>query len=80
MSGCIAGVPIDHECRVMQQTATIHAPDRRQILPDAIYLTNEAAELLRCQPSTIRTAVRLGRISGKGRPFRIRGSELFKLV
>ncbi len=54
--------------------------DRAQILPDAIYLTNEAAAILRCQPSTIRTAVRLGRISGKGRPFRIRGSELFKLV
>jgi hypothetical protein len=54
--------------------------ERQQILPDAIYLTSEAANLLRCQPSTIRAAVRLGKISGKGRPFRIRGCELFKLV
>ena len=52
----------------------------RQILPDAIYLTAEAANLLRVKPSTIRAAVRLGKISGKGRPFRIRGAELFKLV
>lgn len=52
----------------------------QQILPDAVYLTDEAARLLRCRPSTIRRAVRLGQISGKGRPFRILGRELFKLV
>jgi hypothetical protein len=53
---------------------------REQILPDAVYLTDEAARLVRCKPSTIRHAVRTGLINGKGRPFRIRGSELFKLV
>lgn len=50
------------------------------IIPDAIYLTNEAAEIARVEPSTIRAAVRRGIIKGRGRPFRIRGSELFKLV
>jgi hypothetical protein len=64
----------------MDKTTTPPAANPREILPNAIYVTREAAALLRVQPSTIRTAVRLGRISGKGRPFRIRGSELFKLV
>lgn len=49
------------------------------ILSDAIYTTDEAAVLVRVKPSTIRAAVRLGKIRGAGRPFRIRGSELFKL-
>jgi len=53
---------------------------REQILPDAIYTTTEAAAIVRVQPSTIRHAVRTGVIRGKGRPFRIRGIELFKLV
>lgn len=52
----------------------------KTILHNAVYLTNEAADLLRCRPSTIRHAVRTGVIHGKGRPFRILGSELFKMV
>lgn len=52
----------------------------QQILPDAIYLTHEAAKLARCSTVTIREAVRTGKISGKGKPYRIRGVELFKLV
>ena len=46
---------------------------------NAVYLTNEAARLCRVRPSTIRHAVRCGHIRGRGRPFRILGSELFKL-
>jgi hypothetical protein len=56
------------------------AAPREQILPSAVYLTDEAAALVRCQPSTIRAAIRSGKIRGQGRPFRILGSELFKLV
>ena len=56
--------------------STVHP---RVILADAIYTTDEAAVLVRVRPSTIRAAVRLGKIRGAGRPFRIRGSELFKL-
>lgn len=52
----------------------------QEILPAAIYLTHEAAQLLRVKPSTIRHAVRTGLIRGKGRPYRFRGSELFKLT
>lgn len=50
------------------------------INPNAVYLTHEAAELCRCAPTLIRQAVRTGRIRGQGRPFRILGSELFKLL
>ena len=64
----------------MNANAALITANPQQILPDAIYLTNEAARLLRCQPSTIRAAVRLGKIRGQGRPFRIRGCELFKLA
>jgi hypothetical protein len=46
----------------------------------AVYLTNEAAQLCRVKPSTIRRAVRCGEIRGRGRPFRILGSELVKYV
>ena len=53
---------------------------REQILAGAVYVTREAARLIRVQPSTIRAAVRSGQIRGKGRPFRILGSELLKLV
>jgi hypothetical protein len=49
------------------------------IIASAVYLTHEAARLCRVQPSTIRRAVRCGEIRGRGRPFRILGSELFKL-
>jgi hypothetical protein len=52
----------------------------KEILPGAVYLTEEAAAVCRVQPSTIQRAVRRGLIRGKGRPFRILGSELFKLV
>ena len=47
---------------------------------NAVYLTNEAARLCRVKPSTIRRAVRCGQIRGRGRPFRILGSELVKYV
>ena len=50
-----------------------------QILPDAIYLTEEAARIARVQPTTILHAIRTGKIRAQGRPYRIRGSELFKL-
>ena len=50
------------------------------IVASAVYLTNEAAQLCRVQPSTIRRAVRCGHIRGRGRPFRILGSELLKYV
>lgn len=53
---------------------------KREILPDAIYTTEEAADLCCVMPSTIRAAVRRGIIRGKGRPYRFRGLELFKLV
>ena len=53
---------------------------KRQILPDAVYTTDQAAVLCCVQPSTIRSAVRRGIIRGKGRPYRFRGLELFKLV
>jgi hypothetical protein len=53
---------------------------RTQILPDAIYRTNDAAALLGVRPSTIRAYVRQGILRGKGRPYRFRGLELFKLV
>lgn len=46
------------------------------IIPDAVYLTDEAAVILRVKPSTIRTLVRTGRIRARGKPFRILGSEL----
>ncbi len=67
--GSIAVIPSDKS-----------AAPREQILSGAIYLTNEAAKLCRVQPSTIRQAVRSGRIRGQGRPFRILGAELLKLV
>ena len=54
--------------------------EKRPILADAIYTTDEAATLCCVEPSTIRAAVRRGIIRGKGRPYRIRGMELFKLV
>jgi len=51
-----------------------------EIVPNAIYTTNEAAAACRVQPARIQRAVRLGEIRGAGRPFRILGSELFKLA
>lgn len=65
--------------------ALLSAPDAdvsgpQSILRDAVYLTNEAARLLRVRPSTIRKAVRTGQLRGRGKPFRILGAELFKLL
>ena len=51
-----------------------------EIIPGAVYLTNEAAAMLRVKPSTIQRAVRTGRIRGQGRPLRILGKELFKML
>ena len=53
---------------------------REEILPGAIYLTKEAARIMRCSEDTIRDAVRLGRIKGEGRPLRVLGRELLKLA
>ncbi len=50
------------------------------IVPNAVYITEEAAALLRCKPSTIRSAIRKGKIRGAGRPFRILGSELLRFA
>ena len=61
--------------------APAEAPEsqREQILPFAVYLTAEGAKLVRVKASTIRHAIRCGKIRGQGRPFRILGSELLKL-
>jgi len=53
---------------------------REEILPAAVYLTPEAARLVRVEPSTIRHLVRTGKIRGQGRPFRILGAELLKFA
>jgi excisionase family DNA binding protein len=50
------------------------------IAPNYVYITEEAAALLRCKPSTIRAAIRKGKIRGAGRPFRILGSELLRFA
>lgn len=50
------------------------------IVPGAVYLTNEAAALLRVEPATICKAKRLGLIQAHGRPLRMLGSELLKLA
>ncbi len=46
----------------------------------AIYSTEEAAFLTTLKPQTIREYIRTGVIRAKGRPFRIKGSELLKLA
>lgn len=63
----------------MSQNSNDVAP-RAAITPGAIYTTTEAAELCRVRPATIRAYVRQGLIRGRGRPFRILGSELLKLA
>lgn len=68
-------------CRIMAtQRKNNSSVGPRNILRDSIYLTNEAASIARVKPSTIRRAVRLGKIIAKGRPFRILGSELLKFA
>jgi hypothetical protein len=64
--------------RRLQSTAD--PAEKRPIISDAIYTTDEAAILCCVEPSTIRAAVRSGILRGKGRPYRFRGAELFKLV
>lgn len=72
---------VDISCLDEMQRYNNDAPAvPKEILPGAIYLTEEAAALCRVQPCTIRRAIRRGQIRGRGRPFRILGSELFKLV
>lgn len=53
---------------------------REQILANAVYVTEEAARLIRVEPSTIRSLVRCGRLNAQGRPFRILGAELLRFV
>jgi len=55
-------------------------PHRAPIVRDAVYLTNQAADAIGVKPETIRRAVRSGKIRGRGRTFRILGSELLRLV
>jgi hypothetical protein len=64
----------------MKKPDTINHAALSEIRPGVVYLTNEAAALLRVSASRIQRAVRRGEIRGQGRPFRILGSELFKLV
>lgn len=78
---CIQPNPLHMTTSSNQTEPTEASPaDKREILPDAIYTTDEAAVLCCVMPSTIRSAVRRGIIQGKGRPYRFRGLELFKLV
>ena len=64
----------------MDKTTNTESGTRETIIPGAVYLTHEAATLLRVEPSTIRHAVRVGKIKGQGRPYRLLGSELLKLA
>ena len=50
------------------------------IVPNCVYINEEAAALLRCKPSTIRSAARKGKIRAAGRPLRILGSELLRFA
>jgi len=50
------------------------------IIPTAVYFTNEAARLLRIQPSTLLFWVRTGRIHGEGKPYRFVGRELLRAM
>jgi hypothetical protein len=63
------------------QKITVSLPQNKMevIIDNAVYSTAEAAKILGCKISTIQQAVRTGKIKGKGRPFRILGSELRKL-
>ena len=84
-SSCIGSAIVAGPLQHMEKQETIEVPTAIPcgpvaIIPDAIYLTEEAARVARVEPSTIRAAVRTGKIRATGRPFRIRGSELFKLA
>lgn len=73
--------PVDISRFDMKQRDKEGSPDvPREIIAGAVYLTAEAAALCRVQPCTIQRAIRRGLIRGRGRPFRILGSELFKLA
>jgi len=52
----------------------------KPIVPDAIYSVGTATEVVPLAAKTIRKYLRAGVIKGKGRPWRIRGSELLKLA
>lgn len=69
-----------HATLTNTQSADSAASGKRQILPDAVYTTDEAAVICCVMPSTIRAAVRTGILKGKGRPYRFRGIELFKML
>ena len=56
------------------------SPTPQFIISNAVYLTEEAALLCRVKKSTIQKKIRLGLIRGQGRPYRMLGSELLKLV
>jgi hypothetical protein len=50
------------------------------IEPNAIYTVTQAAQVTPLAAKTIRKYLRLGKLKGKGRPYRIKGSELLKLA
>ena len=52
----------------------------RVIQPDAVYTTKQGAALLQICPRTLINKIRAGLIRGKGRFYRIKGSELLKLT
>jgi predicted transcriptional regulator of viral defense system len=52
----------------------------RAIEPNGIYSVAEAAQLTPLARKTLRKYLRLGKLKGKGRPYRIKGSELLKLA
>lgn len=64
----------------MEKTEASPVRPREEILPNAIYLTDDAAFLTGTSASTICKMVRTGKIRGRGKPFRILGSELLKLA
>lgn len=72
------GTPQNPPNRRLQLGADL--TEKRPIISDAIYTTAEAAVLCCVMPSTIRAAVRAGILKGKGRPYRFRGIELFKML
>ena len=52
--------------------------NKREIKPNAVYITAEAAILCAVEESTIRAMVRTGKLRGSGSPYRFLGSELLR--